>query len=118
MTGSSAQTVTGLDVRFDTLRIASAGVTFAADARMTGVLDIDQGVVEMDGNVLTFSSDVNGTGMLDLIADGCQLGGQQHRRSPAAASAVVKRFIAPDGDGVDQLGLHAFWQSFGRGNHR
>ena len=107
LTGTSAQTVTGLDVRFDTLRIQSAGVTFGADARITGVLDIDQGVVEMDGNLLTFSSDVNGTGMLDLIADGASLE-DNSTGSQQPVSAVVKRFIAPDGDGATNWGYTLF----------
>ena len=105
--GSSAQTVTGLDVRFDTLRVESAGVTFGADARISGVLDIDQGVVEMDGNVLTFSSDVNGTGMLDLIADGSSLE-DNSTGALQPVSAVVKRFIAPDGDGTTNWGYTLF----------
>lgn len=100
LAGASAQTVSGLDVRFDTLRIASAGVTFAADAQIDGVLDIDQGVVEMDGNTLTFSSDANGTGMLDKIASGGASLEDNNTGSQQAASAVVKRYIAPDGDGV------------------
>ncbi len=107
LTGTSPQTVTGLDVSFDTLRIASAGVTFAADARVTGVLDIDQGVVEMDGNVLTFSSDASGTGMLDMIATGASLE-DNSSGSQEAAKAIVKRFIAPDGDGVTNLGYTLF----------
>ncbi|MCH1576747.1 MAG: hypothetical protein L7S67_10775, partial [Flavobacteriales bacterium] len=110
LTGTSAQTVSGLDVRFDTLRIASAGVTFAADARISGVLDIDQGVVEMDGNVLTFSSDASGTGMLDMIANGASLE-DNSSGSQAAANAIVKRYIAPDGDGVTNLGYTLFGSS-------
>ena len=107
LTGTSAQTVTGLDVRFDTLRVASAGVTFAADARITGVLDIDQGVVEMNGNELTFSSDANGTGMLDMIANGASLE-DNSTGSQEAVSAVVKRYIAPDSDGVTNWGYSLF----------
>ena len=104
LSGTSAQTVGGLDVHFDTLRIENlAGVTFSVGAVIEGVLDIDQGVVEMDGNTLTFNSDANGTGMLDMIASGASLednssGGLE------AAGAIVKRYVAPDGDGTTYWG--------------
>ena len=107
LTGTSAQTVAGSDIRFDTLRVASAGVTFAANARVDGVLDIDQGVVEMDGNVLTFASDAGGTGMLDMIATGASLE-DNSTGSLQAANAVVQRYIAPDGDGVTLNGYTSF----------
>lgn len=107
LAGSSAQTVSGLDVRFDTLRIVSTGVTFAANAQIDGVLDIDQGVVEMDGNVLTFGSDANGTGMLDMIATGASLEDNSTGQT-TAATAIAKRYIAPDGDGTTYIGQSSF----------
>ncbi len=108
LTGTSAQSVAGLDLKFDTLRIANAaGVTFAANAQIDGVLDIDAGIVEMDGKVLTFSSDANGTGMLDMIASGASLE-DNSTGSQVAASAIVKRYIAPDGDGVTFSGFSSY----------
>ena len=105
LTGTSAQTVSGLDLRFDTLRVASSGVTFAADAQIDGVLDIDLGVVDMDGHALTFSSDANGTGMLDMIPSGGVASLEDNSTgSQTAASAVVKRYIAPDDDGTTYFG--------------
>ena len=93
--GAEAQTVSGTDVRFNDLRIASSGVTFLNDAAITGLLDIDLGVVEMDGHVLTFESSADGTGMLDVIASGAALESQG-----GGVSAVSERYIAPDSDGV------------------
>ena len=103
LVGTSAQTVSGADVRFDELRVASSGVTFLNDAAVTGLLDIDQGVVDMNGNTLVFESSSEGTGMLDRIASGASLE-DNHSGSMEAADAIVKRYVGFDGDGITLTG--------------
>ena len=107
LAGSEHQTVSGTDIRFDTLRVNSTAVTgglpavtFAGNAKITGVLDIDKGLVDMDGHVVTFASDANGTGMLDLMTTGEGALIDGHSGTSEAASAVSKRYIAADDDGV------------------
>jgi len=97
--GASPQTVSGMDVRFDNVRIAGSGVTFLDDAMVTGLLDIEQGVVDMNGHVLTFASSAEGTAMLNRIADGANL-----QSSGGQVGAVSERYIAPDSDGVTFTG--------------
>ena len=103
LVGNSAQTVSGSDVRFDDLRVASSGVTFLNDAAVTGLLDLDQGVVDLNGNTLTFESSAEGTGMLDVVSANASLqsaGGLVH--------SIVERYIAPDTDGTTTGGYSLY----------
>ena len=107
LSGSTAQVVSGADVHFDTLHIASAGVDFAADVQIDGVLKIAQGVVDMEGHALTFGSSASGTGMLDMISTGASLE-DNHTGTLQAVDATSERYIGPDSDGVTYTGYTLF----------
>lgn len=106
--GTTAQSINGVTEWYEITIDNASGVTANNNQDITGILDIDNGAFNANGNTITLISDANGTAQMDDIGTGSYAGNITVQRRLVTNNQGWRELSMP----IDGVSLST-WQSQG-----